>query len=858
MHVSSDLISEIPLFRGLDPAELRLVADGLELCEFAPGVVILARDQPAQELYAILTGRVRVELNAGDGLVLNLTERGAGSVIGERAMLTDEKRSADVRAISVVRAARLRRADFEELLREIPTLYANLSRILAAQLGSWAKRHRREENEHRDAITDIVSWQLLPEFSAFPGGSPWVRDLNRRLKYLGAARRDVLILGEPGTWKDLATRLIHFHSGSPCPVLFLDCAAPPPLPGQDDPGAAPEYGQRLIGDAQGAALFGSVTGGPGPARRVRRGMLELAAGGDIILRNIDCLAFEVQQELAGFLASGEYRRRGEARLRGCRVRVIATSGKALEPMVAAGKFEGRLYDRLSGEILQMVPLRERKKDIPGMARALLKTLNAKHHKKVLRLSQDALNLLVDHDWPLNGTELYQVMSRAVVVCSEDEILAEQISLQGQIFGEGRFNLLSLPSVERAARHPGFPRTLRRVTVPLFLLVTGYLLLGPRRDNAANLAAWTLGWPALLLIALLGARGWCSFCPMEAIGSFLAVSSRVVRQPARWLRDHGPTLSFAGLVSILLLEQGTGMLQHALMTGVLLAGILTATVLADLLIGRRGWCKFLCPLGRLVGLVSRMSLLELHSNRNVCLSRCRVDDCIKEKGCPMGLHPSGLDSSDHCVLCLDCMRNCPHHSMQLDLRNPAWGLLTRTRRGFSDALFCVTLVGAVLAAKGTPLLTGAGHPPFSGATWGPREYLVALCLVLAYPALSLLCSAGSRLPRWRAGFANSGPAYLPLAVAGLFMVYFRPLVEGGARLVPLLLGATGLDSWLDPAALTPELGTLRLLSYPIILAGGIGSWRVLGRSQRQALPAAPGLIGHRLLILLTTALFIGIL
>jgi hypothetical protein len=84
------------------------------------------------------------------------------------------------------------------------------------------------------------------------------------------------------------------------------------------------------------------------------------------------------------------------------------------------------------------------------------------------------------------------------------------------------------------------------------------------------------------------------------------------------------------------------------------------------------------------------------------------------------------------------------------------------------------------------------------------------------------------------------------------------VEGGARLVPLMLAATGLDTWLDPARLTPELGTLRLLIYPIILLGGICSWRVLRRTQRQEEPDSLGLFGHRLLILLTTALFIRIL
>ncbi|HJV66210.1 MAG TPA: sigma 54-interacting transcriptional regulator [Geomonas sp.] len=855
MELSQHLY-EIPLLAGLVPHELQLVASRLQEVEFPAGALVLARGLSPQELFIILEGRARIELPAGGEQVINLTELGPGRVIGERAMLTDQSRTADVRAISPLVAARLTRDDFQDLLDEIPALYANLSRILAMELGSWAQRHQREESERRELMSSIIGSRLFPEYDRYPGNSPWVRSLNERLAAVGASRRDVLILGETGTWKDLAARLIHEHSGSPCPVLFLDCGAPAQPPASAEPGAGAAEQLSL---SQMTALFGTGSQRGGSSRRNRRGMVEMANGGDLILRHVERLAPEVQEALAGFLKTGEFKMGWDSRARSFRVRIIASSAKTLSELEQPGKLHPALLARLSCETVRLVPFRERKKEIPGVARELLRTISAKHRTRVPRLSQDALNLLVEHDWPLNGTELYQVLSRAVLVCGGGEIHPEHISLHGQQAGEGRFNLLALPSVERLANSPALPGTLRWITVPLFVVLLVLLLLGPRHDNPANLAAWTLGWPGLVLCTLLFARSWCSICPLEAIGTLTGRSSSVVHQRGRRLREWGAPLSFAGLVLILLLEQGAGMFTRPRATGLLLAGILAATAVADRLLGARGWCKFLCPLGRLVGLLARLSLLEMHSNHTVCLSRCRVEECVKEKGCPMGLHPSGLDGSDHCVLCMECLRNCPHRSMQLDLRHPSCGMLERTRRGGSEALMCVMLVGLVIALKGVPLMAGMTAGAADALLWGTREYLLALAIVSAYPSLVLAGSLPGPAQRRRSVFASCGPAYLPLAAAGLFMLYFRPLVDYGARLVPELLLMLGVSGLLDPARLTPELGTLRLLYYPLILAGGAFSWHTIGKLQKLgSIETRTAFYCQRLLVLATTALFVVIL
>lgn len=850
MTIPVSELKSIRLFSGLGDNDLSRLALCLQKCVFLSGMVILSRSEAADALYFIIEGRVRVELMDSKGQILNIAEFGPGEYFGERAILTGEPRTADVRAVSAeVVTVKLLRADFESLLCETPLLYANLCRDLALRLGSWAQRHQREESEHREVMTNLSGWQLLPEFGAFPGGSPWVRSLNRRLETLGSSRENVLILGEPGTWKDLAARLIHFHGDSASPVLFLDCATPPPLPGQvEEPRQSMHEDTGLLGTGQYAALFGRLPGSDCRSGPMRKGMLDLASGGDLILRNIDCLTPDVQESLLSFIGQrgGKDGDRPEFAVAG--VRIIATSGEPLSNQAESGAFNKALFEKLSGETLVMSPLRERKRDIPVIARSLLRTLNAKYHKSITKLSQDALNRLVDHDWPLNGTELYQVLSRAVLVCAGDRLLSEHIFLQGRQFATGRLNLLTLPAVEKLARRPGFPRLLRWSTVPLFLLVLSGTLLGGESDNAANLAVWTLWWPALLLTGFLFARGWCSYCPLEALGELAGTRDGVHHEPSSLLQRYGAAISLSLFVVIFLAEQATGMFSYPFATGLLLLILLVSTVSGDLLLGRRGWCKYLCPLGRIVSLASRISFLEMHSNHNVCASRCKVDECVKEKGCPMGLHPSGIDNSDHCVLCLDCVRNCSHHSMELDLRTPASGLSIHGRSGFAEAMFSITVVGLIVAVKVTPcLFPGRPNPHL----WGMGEFFYAMAITGSFTACAMIFSTGVRRQRWKASFSICGTAYIPIALTGLFIFYFREFVSRGEYLVPWSIAGFHLDGLLDAKRLTPDLGTLRLLVSPLLMAGGFFSLSSLSSLAKEYNLGRISLIGHRLLLVAAT-------
>jgi len=847
----------IKLFEGIDDRRLAILGSYLRRRQYVKGEAILSRGEATRALYFIIDGEVDVLLKENDERGHLLMTLSVGETFGERALLTGELRTADVVARSNVEVFELPREDFNAMLRHCPEIHANLCVKLARELGNWAIRHKEDERENREILHNLVGWQLLPEFDSFPGRSPEIRLLNQRLKALGKSTRHTLILGEQGTWKDLVARLIHFHQNDTNrPVLFLDCANPPPVLREKSSDDNTHDDNLALHLAQESALFGHEQDSTIYARGTRRGMLELADGGDLILRNVDSLVGSVQALLMSFLKKGTYCRQGEQIPRRGRVRILATSSLQLADEVTVGRFNRELFTFLSEESVHLSPLRDRKADIPFIARRLLRDLNRKHRKQVRRLSQDAQNLLVDHDWPLNGTELYQVLSRAVAVCNGPEISSEQIFLQGQASGVERINLLNHPGIDRLVRRPAFPGGLRWLTIPALLTLIALTLWGPEYENPANLLVWIGWWPLLLLMAAFTARSWCSICPLEAISSLLPTFRQKGEETApKWLRKWGPPVSMAALTMILLTEQASGMFAWAQATGLLLAGLLIATIVSDLLFGHRSWCKYLCPLGRAISLVAKISMTEMYSNATVCQSRCKVDECIKEKACPMGLHPTGINSSDHCIVCFSCVRNCPHHAMNFDLRNPADGILQRPRRRFSEALFAVALAGAVLASKLTPWLTGRTPEIFVSTPWDRYEVLIAISLVTGYALAAMLSSVGTHGRRWLATFTICGLAYLPLAFSGLFTIYFVAFTEGGEKFLPMVIVSLGMDRWLSPDKFILELGTLKYLTPLILLAGTAFSLYLLRELNRQYALNNLGRRGHQLLMLLTCIAFL---
>jgi DNA-binding NtrC family response regulator len=240
------------------------------------------------------------------------------------------------------------------------------------------------------------------------GRSPPVRKLLELARSVQRSDTTVLIEGESGSGKGLLARVIHEQSGrAGGPLVEVNCAAIP---------------QTLVE----SELLGHERGSFTDARATKRGLLELAEGGTLVLDEIGEIPLAVQPKLLRCLEEKRFRRVGGLRDLAVDVRLIATTNRDLKRAVAEGLFREDLYFRLRVFPLHLPPLRERREDVPLLAAHFVTQMNARFGKTVTGVGAAALEHLVAYDWPGNVRELRNVIERAVLLAVGPEITPAQL------------------------------------------------------------------------------------------------------------------------------------------------------------------------------------------------------------------------------------------------------------------------------------------------------------------------------------------------------------------------------------------------------------------------------------------------
>lgn len=271
----------------------------------------------------------------------------------------------------------------------IEDLFVAVSRALDAGAHRiQAKRQSREIREHIQG-TSLV------------GESPAIQNLKATIAKIKERPFNVLITGEKGTGKEVVARLLRRESSSG----FLE------------PFQAVDSGTIQSSTAE-SLLFGHEKGAFTGADKLQKGFFEEADGGVIYFDEIGNMPIEIQNKLLRVIQEKEVRRLGSAKTISVNFRVVAATNQNLTEMCHKGLFKEDLYDRLNVLPINLPPLRERKEDIPLLINHFLVKHGALPGQK---LSEAAVQVLMDYSWPGNIRELSNVIAYLVTMCSDAEI-----------------------------------------------------------------------------------------------------------------------------------------------------------------------------------------------------------------------------------------------------------------------------------------------------------------------------------------------------------------------------------------------------------------------------------------------------
>ncbi|MEO8434105.1 MAG: sigma-54 dependent transcriptional regulator [Pyrinomonadaceae bacterium] len=235
-----------------------------------------------------------------------------------------------------------------------------------------------------------------------------MREVVRLAERVAATDANVLVTGESGAGKDSLALFIHSRSNrANGPMVKIDCAT-------------------LPADLLEAELFGYEAGAFTGATEAKPGRLEAAHRGTMVLDEIAHLSIGAQAKLLRLIEAREFERLGGRRTIKVDARLIALTNVELEDAVKRGVFREDLFYRLNVVRLTLPPLRERRKDIPALARIFLTTFASKHGRKSQTLTSAALALLQDYDFPGNVRELANTIERAVIVSRSEQIDAADL------------------------------------------------------------------------------------------------------------------------------------------------------------------------------------------------------------------------------------------------------------------------------------------------------------------------------------------------------------------------------------------------------------------------------------------------
>jgi len=362
------------------------------------------------------TGHACHLVESGDEAIASMSQRPPHVVV------TDYRLGGDMNGMDVLRAAR-RASPWTQGILITAHGDEKLARDAIIEGGAFDYLTKPLDLENlrdvvsraaRKAVTEresLLMREQLKEAATFEGiiaASSSMRGVLDRVRRLARTKLTVLIYGESGTGKELIAQAIHRNSDRRRkPWMPVNCAG---------------ISEGILE----SELFGHVKGAFTNAHADRLGLFEEADGGTVFLDEIGDMPFAMQAKLLRVLENGEIVRVGSNRPTRVDVRIVAATNRDLKQAVIEKKFREDLFFRINQADINLLPLRDRREDIPPLVLHFIQHANTLHGKNIKGVAPDTLRLLHNYRWPGNVRELQNVINQMVVFCEGDTLTVDDL------------------------------------------------------------------------------------------------------------------------------------------------------------------------------------------------------------------------------------------------------------------------------------------------------------------------------------------------------------------------------------------------------------------------------------------------
>jgi transcriptional regulator with AAA-type ATPase domain/NAD-dependent dihydropyrimidine dehydrogenase PreA subunit len=799
----------------LDRNILEAFAPLLEEKNIVAGETIVTEDNIVDGLYILKSGQIESKSQKTRSLGWL-----AGTSINLQALLLEIPIQNTVVALSECEFYFIEANIFREFISRYPTIERIFSQYLAAELQQLSSQIDLD----REKQVILRPYLITKAKRGIIGRSRYAVRLRADIKKASQSRRSILIFGERGLEKDNIAALIHF--GSPDrkqTIIKIDCG-------------------KI--QASGAELFGRAGGKPS--------LIEALGEGTLVLNNIQDLSPQLRPKIANLLINNTYYPVSRSE------KNIAIEKTSLARIILISEQVSPKLDTAVGMTLKVPPLRVRKSDIEDNINYYLNLICRTKKLGKSRVTPEALRRLQSYDFPNNLRELETLLERSITQISGSGEIAEETLWQSQSKKrQFRFNLLNAyPNLRYFLRSKWWTDWINYgFTLTFFAFIIGVLFLAPqtRDKNFALNFFWDWWWCGILIAFPFVGRLWCSVCPFMIYGELTQKISLKLfpRQLKKWPRQTadkwGGWFLFGLFALILIWEEIWNLDNTAYLSAWLLLLITGGAIVCSLIFERRFWCRYLCPIGGMNGLFAKLSMTELRAQQGICSAECNTYQCYKggaqkgegleTDGCPLYSHPAQLEDNKDCVLCMTCLKACPHRSVEFNLRPPAIELWTsHVPHGYEVALLLL-LFNNVFLHRLSELLERFNLHLNLEHFW--THLIVAIVVIILPATITLLAHLTIKLLcRWQSApkprkFVVLAYGYLPLVLAGNLAYYLHLGLGEAGKILPVTLATFGLDgSSLPIFVLHPA--TISFLQTSVLILGVLTSIFVAQKIARQPL------------------------